>query len=131
MGKNNKNIPRNPMTNTKSMSREGMKIMRDIAHSKFNFYTEGHIFRNRDFTCATIMEINKRIEDISIHLWGLNTLISNGATDPKIINLMNRDAKSLEAYKLMYESLYSVYSTGDTGFLLALINKLPQYKYNI
>lgn len=131
MGKNNKNVPRNPMTNAKSMGREGMRIMRDIAHQKFNFYNDGHVFRNPDFTRSTIVEVDKRIEDLTIHLWGLNTLISNGANDMKIINLMNRDAKSLEAYTLMKECLNSVYITGDTGFLLGLINKLPLYKYNI
>ena len=55
MGKNNKQ--KNPMSNPATMGREGMRIMRDIAHGNYNIYAEGHVFRNLEFVKAVINEV--------------------------------------------------------------------------
>ena len=129
-GKNN-NQQRDPMTNTRSMAREGMRIMRDIAFGKYNIYNEGHIFRNLEFVKATIAEIDKRIIDHQIHINAITYAYAN-TSEPTVTNLLYRDQKSLEAYMLMRNTLVSiVMSGGDTGFLMVLANKLPAYKYNI
>ena len=129
-GKNN-NQQRDPMTNARSMAREGMRIMKDIAFGKYNIYNEGHVFRNLDFVKATISEIDKRILDHQIHINALTYAYAN-TNEPAVTNLLYRDQKSLEAYMLMRNTLVSiVMSGGDTGFLMVLANKLPMYKYNI
>lgn len=129
-GKNN-NQRRDPMTNVKTMGKEGMKIMRDIAFGNYNIYTEGHVFRNLDFVKATITEIDKRLMDLNIHITGVQYAYAN-SNDPNVINLLYRDRRAFEAYTLMKEVMCSIYmSGGDTGFLLVLAGKLPAYKYNI
>lgn len=129
-GKNN-NQNRDPMTNTRSMAREGMRIMREIAHGRYNIYNEGHVFRNLEFVKATIAEIDKRIIDHQIHINAITYAYAN-TNEPAVTNLLYRDQKSLEAYMLMRNTLVSiVMSGGDTGFLMVLANKLPAYKYNI
>lgn len=126
--------PKNPdpMSNPKTMAREGMKILKDIAHEKFDAYNKGHIFRNKEFIKATLVELDKRITDCQIHITAINyCYISRGITDPNIIRLLHRDTGSYEAYCIAKEELTNIYSTGDTGFLQVLMNKLPRYKYNI
>ena len=134
MAKNNKgknNQQRDPMTNARSMAREGMRIMRDIAFGRYNIYNEGHIFRNLEFVKAIIAEIDKRIIDHQIHINAITYAYAN-TNEPTVTNLLYRDQKSLEAYMLMRNTLVSiVMSGGDTGFLMVLANKLPMYKYNI
>lgn len=132
MGKKNKNNrPKDPMTNTRSMGREGMRIIREIAHGKYNIYNEGHIFRNLDFVKATIVEVDKRIIDNQIHINAIMFAYQN-SDNPAVSNLLYRDQKSYEAYMLIRSVLSNIImSNGDTGFLMVLANKLPAYKYNI
>lgn len=140
MGKNNNNNnqqhrknPKNPdpMSNTRTMGREGMKIIHNIAFGSFNIFNDGHIFRNLDFVKATMMEVNKRLTDARIHMMAIEFAYA-GCNDPAVLNLLHRDRKSVEAYCLINECLGNiVMSSGDTGFLLVLANKLPQFKYNI
>jgi hypothetical protein len=129
-GKNN-NQRRDPFTNVKSMGKEGMKIMRDIAFGNYNIYAEGHVFRNLDFVKATITEIDKRLMDLNIHITGVQYAYGN-SNDPNVTNLLYRDRRAFEAYSLMKEVMCSIYmSGGDTGFLMVLAGRLPAYKYNI
>lgn len=128
-GKNN-NQQRDPFTNVKTMGREGMKIMRDIAFGRYNIYNEGHIFRNPDLVKATIVEIDKRLVDLSIHITAIQYAYA-GTTDATVQNLLYRDQRSYEAYVLMKDIMNRILMSGDTGFLLVLANKLPAYKYNI
>ena len=132
MGKNkNKNQRRDPMTNTKTMGREGMRIMRDIAFGNYNIFNEGHVFRNLDFVRSTLTEVDKRILDLQIHINAIMYAYAN-STDPAVSNLLYRDQRSLEGYNLMRSVLCSIIASGgDTGFLMVLANKLPAYKYNI
>lgn len=129
--KNKNNGPKDPMTNTRSMAREGMRIMRDIAHGKYNIYNEGHVFRNLEFVKATINEVDKRLVDHQIHINAIRYAYPN-SQDPTVCNLLYRDEKAYEAYAIIRGVLYNILmSNGDTGFLMVLANKLPQYKYNI
>lgn len=119
-----------PLSNPKTMGREGMKIIRNIAYGKFNFYTEGHIFRNEAFVNATIHEVDKRLLDVAIHVKAMEYAYS-GSIDAAVLRLLHQDRKSYEAYTLIRRQLYAILESGDTGFLLVLVNKLPLYKYNI
>ena len=84
---NNKN--KNPMTNVRTMGREGMKIMKDIAHGNYNIYNNGHIFRNLNFVQATIGEIDKRLIDLDIHIKAIRYAYANNI-DPRVNDLLNR-----------------------------------------
>ena len=137
MGKGNKNKNnqrRDPMTNVKTMGREGMRMIRDIAFGKFNFYNEGHVFRNIEFTKATLNEVDKKILDLSIHITAITYAYGNNTVsmDPSVANLLYRDQKSLSAYNIIRTTLCSIIvSGGDTGFLQVLCAQLPAYRYNI
>lgn len=134
MGKNHKpKRPKNPdpMSNSKTMGIEGMKIIRSIAHGNYNIYTEGQIFRNLDFVKAVLYEVDKRLLDHSIHVAAIEYTYAN-TEDTNVLSLLHRDRKSCEAYRIIRQALESILITGgDTGFLLVLANKLPQYKFNI
>lgn len=130
---NNKKTVKNPdpMSNTRTMGREGMRIIRDIAFGKFNIYNSGHVFRNLDFIRATIAEVDKRLFEASVHVQSIEFAYS-GTQDQGVLGVLLRDKKTLEAYSLIRETLTSIVVTnGDTGFLYVLASKLPQYKYNI
>lgn len=134
MGKNNKKrgMPKNvdPLSNAKVMSREGMKIIRNIAFGNFNFYNEGHVFRNPDFVSNTILEVDKRILDASIHITALNYAYP-GTQEPSVLSLIHRDTKTYEGYMLVRQVLEGIIKTGDTRLLYTLMTRLPEYKYNL
>lgn len=132
MAKNNKRPKTpDPMSNTRTMGREGMKIIRNIAFGTYNIYTDGHVFRNLDFVKATMTEVDKRLVDAGIHMTAVQYAYA-GSQDHNVINLLKRDQKTYEAYQLIRQTLESIIVTnGDTGFLWVLANRLPQYKYNI
>ena len=132
MGKNKKGgRPIDPMSNPRTMSREGMRLIRNMANGTFNFYNEGHVFRDTDFCNAVIFEVDKRRMDASIHLVAMQYTYG-ASTDAHVLNLIHRDRKTLEAYNLIREILNSiVINGGDTTFLHVLENRLPQYKYFI
>lgn len=132
--KNNKKrgMPKNvdPLSNAKIMSREGMKIIRNIAFGNFNFYNEGHVFRNPDFVSNTIIEVDKRILDASIHITALNYAYP-GTREPSVLGLIHRDTKTYEGYMLVRQVLEGILKTGDTRLLYTLMTRLPEYKYNL
>lgn len=135
MGKhgNNNKKPKNPdpMSNSRTMGREGMKIIRNIAFGTYNIYTEGQIFRNLDFVNATIREVDKKILEASIHAAAIEYAYAN-SSDPNVLQLLQNDRRTREAYLLVRQQLVAIVNTyGDTGFLWVLANKLPAYKYNI
>jgi len=124
--------PKNPdpMSNMKTMGREGMRIIRAIAHGKYNIYNEGQIFRNLDFVNATIMEVDKRIVETGIHVAAIQYAYQ-GSQDPNVLATLHRDQKAYEAWIITRQALQSIAMTGDTGFLYVLASKLPNYRYNI
>ena len=121
----------NPFENPQTMERAGMKLIRNMAFGTFNFYNEGHVFRNIDFCKATINGINKRLQQAGYHLQAMQILYGDGH-DPIGLRLLNNDKKTYEAYALALEMIGNIVnSNGDTGFLWVLIKRLPDYKYNI
>ena len=121
----------NPMANSRTMAKEGMKIIRDIAYGNFNIYNSGHIFRNLDFVMATLAEVDKRIFEAGLHVTAIEYAYY-GTQNQNVLSVLLRDKKTLEAYNIIRENLCAIISTnGDTGFLYVLANKLPKYKYNI
>lgn len=126
-----KNNRLDPMANVKTMGREGVRIIKDIAFGKYNIFNDGHVFRIPEFDMAVIAEADKRIIDLQIHINAIN-IAYQGSNDPNVINLLYRDSRSLEAWTLVKNIMTDILmSGGDTGFLLVLANKLPGYKYNI
>lgn len=124
--------PKNPdpMSNARTMGREGMRLIKNMAHGTFNMYNEGHVFRNIHFTNATINEIDKRLMDVAIHINAINFAYA-GTDNKDVLRLLHQDTKAYEAYVMIREALVGVANTGDTGLLYPLIMKLPKYKYNI
>lgn len=123
--KNNKSV-----MNTRSMGREGLKIIRNIAFSNFNFYTEGQIFRNTAFVNATIEEINKILLETNIHITAIKCAYP-ATGDPNILGLLKKNQRKFDAYSLAKQCLGSVAYTGDTGYIWALLTRLPDYRYDI
>lgn len=120
-----------PMSNVRDMGRYGIRVIRDIAKGKFNFYNEGHIFRNIDFTMATMREVERKIKEAQIHVTAMQFTYAN-SPDQDVQELWMKDMKTVEGYTLVYNALKLVLdSGGDTRYLQILINKLPKYKYNI
>ena len=120
-----------PMSNVRDMGRYGIRVIRDIAKGKSNFYNEGHIFRNNDFTLATMEEVKKKIYEANIHVAAMQFAYSN-SSDPVVQELLMRDMRQAEAYTLVYNTLGLVLNGGgDTRYIQILINKLPRYKYNM
>lgn len=131
MGKNKKGKTPDPLSNGKTMAREGMKIIRNIAHGTYDIYGEGHIFRNLNFVNSIITEVDKRLMDVSIHIAAIEFAYAN-SQDANVLSLLHRDKQTRDAYVLIRRTLESIVVTnGDTGFLQILAHKLPQYKYNI
>ena len=121
----------NPMSNVRDMGRYGIRVIRDISKGKFNFYNEGHIFRNLDFTMATMEEVKRKIYEANVHVTAMNFAYSK-STDPVIQELLMKDMRMAEAYTLVYNTLKCVVdSGGDTRYIQILIKKLPKYKYNM
>lgn len=119
-----------PMSNVRDMGRYGIRVIRDIAKGKFNFYNEGHIFRNIDFVMATIDEVQKKIYEANIHVMAMEYTYAN-STDQVVKDLLMRDKRTSEAYNLVYSALSKIAATGDTRYLQILLNQLPRYKYNM
>lgn len=132
---NKKKPPRynnpDPMSNVRDMGRYGIRVVRDIAKGKFNFYNEGHIFRNNDFTRATMKEVEHKILEANIHVTAMQYTYA-ASSDQNVQTLLMKDMKTAEAYKLVYDTLQMVLnSNGDTRYIQILIDKLPRYKYNM
>lgn len=120
-----------PMSNPKTMGKEGMRIIKDIAFGKYNIYNSGHVFRNLDFIRATLAEVDKRLFEAKVHVQAVQYAYAN-VDDQMVLGVLLRDKKTLEAYSMIREVLVSIIITnGDTGFLHILASKLPHYKYNI
>lgn len=140
MGKNNHNKGGNPprkhvnnpnlMANAQSAGREGMRLIKNMAYGKFNMQTEGELFRNPNFIKATIAELDKRLVDVNIHVTAM-THAYRGCDDTRVTNLLNRDLRTQEAYMLIRQTLQAIMISGDIGLLLALISRLPNYKYSL
>lgn len=132
MGKNHNhhNQQKDPMTNVKTMSREGMKIMRDIAFGTYKFYEQGHVFRNQNFVRATAEEVEKRMIEAQYIIYSIRAAYNN-IYDPNAMSILARWEKKYVAYYKMYEALCSTFNTGDTGFIQGLYSSLAPYKYYI
>lgn len=130
MAKKNNGRPKDPMSNTKTMANEGMRLIRNIAFGNFNMYNDGHVFRDVNFVNATIAEVDKRLFDAQVHVNAMAYAYGT-CDDPRVVALRFNDQKKVDAYTLIREILTCVATTGDTGFLYNLVNKLPKYKYNI
>lgn len=120
-----------PMSNVRDMGRYGVRVMRDIAKGKFNFYNEGHIFRNLDLTRATIEECQRQLTKAKIHVNAMQYAYG-GSADRIVQEVIMEDMKKVEAYEMCINTLTLVFNTnGDTRYLTILINNLPRYKYNM
>lgn len=120
-----------PMSNVRDMGRYGIRVLREISKGKFNFYNEGHIFRNLNFTNATLEEVKKKITEANIHVTAMNFAYAE-SNDPDVKDLLMRDIRMAEAYTLCYNVLMMIINNGgDTRYLQILTTNLPRYKYNL
>lgn len=120
-----------PMSNVRDMGRHGIKMIRDIAKGTFNFYNDGHYFRNNDFTTATIEEVKRELYKANIHATAMQYTYAN-SSDPVVQKMIVDDMKAVEAYTLVYDTLMLVLGYGgDTRYLQILLTQLPRYRYNM
>lgn len=119
------------MSNVRDMGRYGIRVIREIAKGKFNFYNEGHIFRNPNFTNATIKEVEKKINEAQIHVTAMQCTYQN-SSDYLINKVLMDDMRTLEAYQLVMSVLVMIAQNNyDTRYLQVLLTQLPKYKYNM
>lgn len=128
MKKNNGN--KQPPINAKTMGRAGMKAIKDLAFGNYDFYKEGHVFRNPEFVKATIAEVDKKLYNVQVILNALNYAYGN-SEELAIKSLIDKTERSCRAYMFIRQQLCSTLTTGDTGFLLILPKILGPFKYNI
>lgn len=136
MGKNKNGKRINPLANRNVMERESMKMLKNIAFGSFNIYEEGDIFRNTEFVKAALDGINKKLLNLSIVINSIKIASSPQVRgiclDQNVNRLLHNYERGYTAYSLMHECMVNILnSNGDTGYLLVLANKLPDYKYNI
>lgn len=136
MGKNKNGKRINPLANRNVMERESMRMLKNIAFGSFNIYEEGDIFRNTEFVKAALDGINKKLLNLSIVINSIKIASSPQVRgiclDQNVNRLLHNYERGYTAYSLMQECMVNILnSNGDTGYLLVLANKLPDYKYNI
>ena len=120
-----------PMSNVRDMGRHGIKMIRDIAKGNFNFYNDGHYFRNSDFTNATIEEVKRELKRASTFAQAMQFTYAN-TSDPDVQKWIIESMRSVEAYTLVYNTLKLVLDfQGDTRYLQILLTQLPRYRYNM
>lgn len=130
MGNQNNKHKKNNSINPRSMAREGMKAIRNMAFGNFDFYREGQMFRNVDLVKATIEEIDKLLLDVSIHISAITSAYP-ATNDSNVLSLLRRDRRKYDAYAFVKQVLSMVIWTGDTGHIWALLTRLPDYKYDL
>lgn len=136
MGKNKNGKRINPLANRNVMERESMRMLKNIAFGSFNIYEEGDIFRNTEFVKAALDGINKKLLNLSIVINSIKIATSPQVRgiclDQNVNRLLHNYERGYTAYSLMQKCMIDILnSNGDTGYLLVLVNKLPDYKYNI
>lgn len=124
-----------PMSNVRDMGRYGIRVMRDIAKGKFNFFNDGHIFRNLDFVKATMKEVEKELLRANIHVTAMQYTYGN-SDNPDVQGVLMADMRRVEGWTLVYNQLMSVLNNavdgnGDSRFIAPLLKELQRYKNSL
>ena len=127
----NKNKKIDFMMNTRTMGREGMRLIRNMAYGKFDYAIESRPFENVEFVKSTLCEVEKRLREICVHINAIQYAYGCTPEDRDVNGTLYKDRKSYEAYTLIYNTLQSILAYQDVGVLWVLMTKLPNYKYNI
>lgn len=132
---NNKKIRKkvsnpDPMGTPQSMQKHALHIFKNIAFGKWDFGLESDIFKYPNFVQNALVAVTRELNKAQIHCNAIMAAYP-GSTDPAIVSLYREDVKKAQAYELIYNTLVQVQLYGDPGFILALINRLPEYKYSL
>lgn len=123
---NNNN--KDPMTNLRTMTNEGMRFLKDIASRRCNVYSDPRsaYFRNLTFTNAVLTEIRNRVAEYECMMNALNYTYGAQPLDSVQTRVFISTRKSLEAYRIIKEALENIMlSNGNPAFLFILQNRLP------
>ena len=128
--KGNKNV--GPLSNPYLTERHFIKTIRDIAYGNINMQSVAHYFTNQDYINDGMKATYEKMMKLSVHINAVNACMKAGTLmdNPYTAEVYNADLKSYEAWAFVYDILNRIRITGDTGFLLALGNKLYQYRSN-
>ena len=116
-----------PMGDIGRMGKYAVGIFKDMAKGKIkpvSAYTE---FNNKEFIKGAIDEILIKIREHQIYHYSLRA-VYNGSTDPQVNAMIGKHAKAIEGWTYLYNSMNNMLMSGDTGILLGLINRLPDYR---
>lgn len=117
-----------PMGDIGRMGKYAIGIFKDMAKGKIkpvSAYTE---FNNKEFIRGAIDEVLIKIREHQIYLYSLRA-VYNGSTDPQVNGMIGKHAKAIEGWTYIYNSMNTMLMSGDTGILLGLINRLPDYRH--
>lgn len=119
-----------PMGTPQSMQRHAMHIFKNIAFGKWDFGLESDIFKYPNFVQNALIAVSAELNKAQIHCNAIMVAYP-GSTDPAIVSLYREDCKKMQAYQLIYNVLIQVQQYGDPGFILTLVNRLPEFKYSL
>lgn len=120
----------NPFSTPASIERYALKMFRDIAFGSVDMSEVQVLFRDPGFVSNALKAAYEKLQSVSVHVEAIG-IARPYITNPKLMEVYNDDARKLECYTLIYQTISQIQMTGDVGFLLALANKLPNYKYNM
>lgn len=120
----------NPLGTPTSMQRHALHIFKDIAFQKWDFGVESDIFRYPNFIENAIIAASIELKEAMIHVQAIQTAYA-GCSDAAVISLLKKDMRKQQAYQLIYECLNNIKIYGDPSFSLVLVNRLPEYKFDL
>ena len=117
--------------NAEQMQRDAVKVFRDIAMGNINMETDGAYFLHPQFLASCIKEAQSMLNIHIVHCNGGTALIYAGQADEMVRSVLERDQRSAQAYKILYDGLCALSATGDLNYLSVLTNNLRNYRFNI
>lgn len=119
-----------PMGTPTSMQRHAMHIFKDIAFGRWDFGVESDIFKIPAFIDNAMIAVYNELGAAMVHVQAIQTAYAN-CQDPVVVNTLRADIKKQNAYQLIYNTLIQIKTYGDPSFILVLVNRLPEFKYDL
>lgn len=119
------------LKNAEQMQKDAVKVFRDIAMGNINLNNDGEFFLNQQFLACCIKEAEAILNTHIVHCNGCSALIYAGQGNDFVSAVLEKDQRSAQAYKILYDGLCALSATGDLNYLSMLTNNLRNYRFNI
>jgi len=117
--------------NAEQMQKDAVKVFRDIAMGNIDIEKDGIFFMNQQFLVCCIREAEVILNTHIVHCSGVSSLIYAGQGNEFVSAVLEKDQRSAQAYKILYDGLCALSSTGNLDYLAMLTNNLRNYRFNI